>query len=265
VVKLAQDDSHIFLAPEQIENEIKDLLEFVKYVYGVFKFEFKVKLSTRPTEFMGDPKLWDDAEAALKRTLENAGVQFVIKPGEGAFYGPKIDFDVKDSLKRDWQLATIQLDFQLPLRFDATYEGADGKKHTVVMIHRAILGSLERFIGVLIEHTAGRFPLWIAPVQTILLPIADRHADYCENLRKEFERHDLRVEVDVRAESTPKKIRDAQLQNIPLMLTVGDKEIENGTLAVRTLNGKVKFGVKKEDFLKTILELIKSKSIDIEI
>jgi len=240
VTKFCQDDSHIFVAPEQIGTEMAKLLDFVDYLYNkVFKFTFTVKLSTRPDKFMGEKKLWDEAEAVLKKVLDEKKMNYIIKEGEGAFYGPKIDFDINDSLGRPWQCATIQLDFQLPLRFGATYEGQDGKKHTVIMIHRAILGSIERFIGVLIEHYAGKFPMWLSPRQVILLPIADRHAGYANEIAKQMKDKGLRVEVDSRTETTSKKVRDAQVAQINYILVVGDNEIKNKTVNVRTRDNKV--------------------------
>jgi threonyl-tRNA synthetase len=266
VRKFSQDDSHTFVTEEQIESEINGLIIFVKYIYDdVFKFNYKLYIGTKPEKAMGDELLWEKAESKLEEVLKKNNIPYQINKGDGAFYGPKIDVRIKDALNREWQLATIQLDFQMPLRFEATYEGQDGKKHTPIMIHKAILGSLERFIAILIEHFAGNFPLWLSPVQAKILPIADRHLEYAKKLKEEFEQQGLRIEVDERTESTAKKVRDAQLQKIPLMLTVGDKEIENGTLAVRTIDGKVKFGVKKEEFLRKILELVKNKSLKTEI
>jgi threonyl-tRNA synthetase len=266
VRKFSQDDSHTFVTEQQIENEVISLIDFVKYVYeDVFKFEYKLFLSTRPESFMGDIELWNKAEALLEDVLRRKEISYQVNKGDGAFYGPKIDIRIKDALGREWQLATIQLDFQMPLRFGATYEGQDGKKHTPIMIHKAILGSLERFIGIMIEHYAGKFPLWISPVQVKILPIADRHMDYAYSLKRMLEQHMIRVEIDERVESIPKKVRDAQLERVPLMLTVGDKELENGTVAARTLDGKVKFGVSKEDILEKILCVINSKAIGIEL
>ncbi len=263
VVKFAQDDAHIFLMPEQIESEILGLLDFIKYVYkDVFGFEYSVKLSTKPEDSMGEQELWDKAEDGLKKALKKAGMEFVVKEGEGAFYGPKIDFDVKDALGREWQLATIQLDFQLPLRFNATYEGKDGQKHTVVMVHRAIFGSIERFMAVLIEHFAGKFPLWLAPVQVKVLSIADRHNDYVEEIASALKEKGIRAEKDTRAETTNKKVREAQLQKIPYVLIVGDKEMEKKTISVRTLDGEVVFDVKLKEFADRILDIISNKKLE---
>lgn len=262
VVKFSQDDSHIFLTHEQIEDEIKSLLEFIKHVYfDTFKMEYNVKLSTRPEGFLGEKKVWDDAEKSLANALTKVGLKYEVKQGEGAFYGPKIDFDVKDCIGREHQLATIQLDFQLPLRFNSVYEGKDGKKHSVVMIHRAILGSLERFMGVMIEHYAGKFPLWLSPVQVKILPIADRHLDYANKVAKAMKEQGVRVEVDTRVESTPKKVYDAQMEKVNYILVVGDKEIENATATVRKRDSD-KLEVKKVDVLiKELLEEIKTKAI----
>ncbi len=261
VRKFSQDDAHIFCRFDQIESEVLGVLEFIKYVWNdIFGFKLTYYLSTMPEKALGTRELWDKAESLLAAALQKAEIPYTIKPGDGAFYGPKIDIDLEDALGRKWQCPTCQLDFNLPHRFENMYIDENGAKQECVMIHRAVLGSLERFFGMMVEHFAGKFPLWLAPVQIELLPIADRHNNYCNDLKKEWESHGLRVEVDDRTETTQKKVRDAQLQKIPLMVTIGDKEVENHTLAVRTLDGKVKFGVKKEDFLVAILEIVKSKS-----
>ena len=264
VRKLCQDDAHIFCAAEHIEKEINDLIDFINFVYTTFDFSYSVELSTKPEKSMGSPDLWEKAEQALQNALINKKIQFNLNPGDGAFYGPKIDFHIKDTLGRKWQCATIQLDFQLPERFNANYEGADGRKHRVVMIHRAIFGSLERFIGVLIEHFSGKFPLWLSPVQIILLPITDRHLDYCEKIKNEMFDKGLRVEIDSNVESMNKKVRNAQLRKIPLMLTIGDKEIEKKTVAVRTLDGNIKIGVPLDDFINKIIQNIRTRSLTID-
>jgi len=203
--------------------------------------------------------VWDKAERALEDSLKKAKLPYEVKEGEGAFYGPKIDFDVKDAIGRDWQLATVQLDFQMPLRFGAEYEGADGKKHTVVMIHRAILGSLERFIGVMVEHYAGRFPLWLSPVQVKILTVADRHDSYAESVRKQLFDAGLRVVVDDRSESIPKKVREAQLEQVNYILVVGDQEIKNSTVTVRTRNNEVVGEKKIDEFLTALLDEIRRR------
>ena len=260
VRKMSQDDAHIFLAPEQIEDEIFRVLDFIHYIYNqVFDFEYKVELSTRPEKFMGKIEDWNDAENALKKSLENKKIKYEIKEGDGAFYGPKIDFHIKDAIGRSWQLATIQLDFQLPERFDATYVGADNSKHKVVMIHRALLGSLERFIGILVEHYAGKLPLWLAPVQIKITTVADRFEGYANKIKEELEKNNFRVEVDARTESVNYKIREAQMQKIPLILTVGEKEEGNNTVAVRTLDGQVKYGLAIRDFVDEAKRVIGEK------
>jgi threonyl-tRNA synthetase len=266
VRSLSQDDTHIFLAKEQIEEEIIILLEKIKNIYKTFNLEIdEIHLSTRPESFLGEKETWDAAETNLKNALQAAGLNYKINEGDGAFYGPKIDVKVKDALSRQWQLATIQLDFQMPARFELHYDDSDGQRKTPVVIHRAILGSMERFFGIIIEHFAGKFPLWLSPVQIVLMPIADRHNDHAAILKKEFEDKGLRVDVDDRTESASKKVRDAQMQKIPLMITIGDKEIENNTLAIRTLDGKVKFGVSKDEFLSKILLSVKERNITFEL
>jgi len=251
--KFIQDDSHTFCTEEQIEQEVEGLLDFVTYVYSeVFRFQYTLHLSTRPEKAMGDPALWKTAERILAETLEKKAIPYEVKAGEGAFYGPKIDIMIKDALGREWQLATVQLDFQMPLRFGATYEGQDGRKHTPIMIHKAILGSFERFIGILIEHYAAKFPLWLSPVQARILTIADRHTPYAEEVAREMRSAGLRVEVDSRAETTSKKIREAQLDQVNYILVVGDKEIADGTVNVRTRDNQVRGA---ERYRKVIGEL----------
>ncbi|MEM4637477.1 MAG: threonine--tRNA ligase [Candidatus Woesearchaeota archaeon] len=261
VRSLSQDDTHIFLTQEQIESEIILLLEKIKKIYTIFDLKIdEVNLSTRPENFMGEKETWDFAELKLKNALENAGMTYRINEGDGAFYGPKIDVKVKDALGRQWQLATIQLDFQMPLKFELHYDDINGQRKTPVVIHRAILGSMERFLGIIIEHFSGKFPLWISPIQIILLPIADRHIDYCKKIREKYP--ELRIEIDDRTESVPKKVRDAQIQKIPLIITIGDKEIEKNTLAVRNLEGKVKFDIKEEEFFENVLKNVRKREIN---
>ena len=237
VRQFSQDDAHCFVTQEQIGDEVERLIRLVQRVYGDFDLPYTAKLSTRPDEFMGEVATWDHAEAQLKAALERAGVAYTINEKDGAFYGPKIDFDITDAIGRKWQCATIQLDYQQPENFDLKYIGADNAEHRPVVIHRAILGSFERFIALLIEHYAGAFPFWVAPVQAILLPIADRHLDYARSVRQLLIDAGLRVEVDERQEKIGFKIREAQLQKIPYMLVVGDKEAAEGTIAVRSRAG----------------------------
>jgi len=259
VNKLSQDDAHIFCTKELLTKEISKVIEFVNYVYKeVFDFNYEIKVSTRPDNYMGEIETWNEAEKALEDTLKLNKIKYEIQEGEGAFYGPKIDINIKDALKRSWQLATIQLDFQLPIKFNLSYEGEDGKKHTPIMIHRAILGSLERFIGVLIEHYAGKFPVWLSPVQVSIITVADRHIDYANKLKEELEKNNIRVEVDDRTESIGKKVRDNQMQKIPYIITIGDKEIQSNELAIRTRDNNVS-NSKKEVFIESVVKVIEGK------
>ena len=228
-----QDDAHIYCLPDQIEEELNGVIELVDTLYGAFDFDYSVELSTKPDKAMGSDELWDRATGALKQAILDNDLDYVVNEGDGAFYGPKIDFNLEDCLGRTWQCGTIQLDFQMPERFDLTYVGEDGEEHRPVMIHRAIFGSLERFIGILIEHYAGAFPTWLAPVQTEIIPITDNHLDYAYQIKEELEEADLRVEVDARQEKVGYKIREAQVQQVPYMLIVGDDEVEAETVSVR--------------------------------
>jgi threonyl-tRNA synthetase len=234
VRQFAQDDAHCFVTEAQIGSEVEALLRLVQRVYSDFGLEYSAKLSTRPDEFLGEVATWDHAEAALKSALESSGQAYTINEKDGAFYGPKIDFDITDAIGRKWQCATIQLDYQIPQRFDLKYIGADNTEHRPVVIHRAIFGSFERFIALLIEHYAGAFPLWFAPVQAIVLPIADRHLEYAGSVRARLEAAGLRAELDDRQEKIGYKIREAQLQKIPYMLVTGDREAAEGSIAVRS-------------------------------
>ena len=229
-----QDDAHIFCLPKQIEDEIKGVINLVDEVYSKFGFEYTIELSTRPENSMGSDELWEMAEGALAKVLKDLGKDYELNEGDGAFYGPKIDFHIKDCLGRDWQCGTIQLDFQMPERFDLTYIGEDGEKHRPVMLHRVIFGSIERFIGIITEHFAGAFPTWLAPVQIELLPISEKHINYAKKIQRDFEAQGLRVELDERNEKIGYKIREAQLKKIPYMLVIGDKEIESNAVGVRS-------------------------------
>ena len=257
-----QDDAHIYCILEQIKDEIADVIDFVFFVYKTFGFnDFHVELSTRPEKSIGSDEIWNKAEYALKEALKEKNVDYKLNPGDGAFYGPKIDFHIKDSLGRTWQCGTIQVDFAMPERFELTYESADGKKSRPIIIHRAIFGSIERFIGILIEHYAGKFPIWLSPVQIKVLTITDRNIRYGNEILKKLKFENLRTEIDERNESIPKKVRDAQLMNIPVIITIGDKEVENKSLAIRTLDGKVKFGVKIGEFIKLVKDDIEKKNV----
>ena len=237
VRQFSQDDGHIFLMPEQIGDEVERMLRLIQRVYDDLGLTYEAKFSTRPDESMGDIATWDQAEAHLRTALERAGMTYTLNANDGAFYGPKIDFDVTDAIGRKWQCATIQLDYMMPERFDLKYTGADNSEHRTVVIHRAIFGSFERFIAILIEHYAGAFPLWLAPVQAIVLPISDRHLDYAAKVKDRVKDAGLRVELDERQEKIGYKIREAQLQKIPYMLVVGDRESAEGTVSVRTRSG----------------------------
>ena len=256
VRSFTQDDAHIFCLPTQIESEIINLMKLINEVYSIFGFTYTIELSTRPEDSMGSDEEWERAESALKKALEAQNMEYQINEGDGAFYGPKIDFHIKDCLGREWQCGTIQLDFQMPERFDLTYIGEDGEKHRPVMLHRVIFGSIERFIGILTEHYAGAFPTWLSPVQVKLLPIADSHKEYAEKVAEELDKSGIRVEIDERQEKIGYKIREAQLQKIPYMLVVGEKEVEANGVGVRSRKdgdiGQMSLG----DFIKKIKEEI---------
>jgi threonyl-tRNA synthetase len=233
VRQLTMDDAHIYCRPDQVQDEIRGVLQFQKAIYDIFGMEPRFYLSTRPAKAIGDPAVWDIAEADLKAALELNGLAYEVKAGEGAFYGPKIDVDIQDALGRPWQLNTTQLDFQMPERFGLEYIGEDGQPHRPVMIHRAIFGTYERFMAVLIEHYAGAFPLWLAPDQAVIVPIADRHVEYAQSVAGQLRTAGFRVEVDARREKMQAKIRDAQSQQVPYMLVVGDRDQQGGTVSVR--------------------------------
>ena len=234
VRSFTQDDAHLYVTPGQIKQEIIGIMDLVRFIYGdVFGFSYRVELSTRPEKAMGDPLMWEKAERALQEALEEFGVPFRLNPGDGAFYGPKIDFHLEDCIGRTWQCGTIQLDFQMPEKFDMTYIGPDGNEHRPVMLHRTILGSLERFMGILIEHYAGAFPFWLSPVQVRIVPVKEEHAPYASEVESRLKGLGYRVEKDARDEKLGKKIRDAQMEKIPYMVVIGSREVENVTLSVR--------------------------------
>ena len=254
-----QDDAHIFCMQNQIQKEVLQLIDLTDFVYKTFNFTYHIELSTRPEKFTGKIENWNKAEKALEDALNKRKVKFKINPGDGAFYGPKIDFHIKDCLGRTWQCATIQVDFSMPDKFSLNYIAEDGNKHRPVMIHRTILGSIERFLGILIEHYAGKFPLWLAPVQVKILTVADRFNLYAKKIKEELERDNLRVELDTRTESVGRKVWEAQLQKIPIIINVGEKEEKNKTVAVRTLNNKLHFNVKVKDLVNKIIYNVEKK------
>jgi len=260
-----QDDAHIFMTPDQIEDEILGVLNLVKRIYSTFGLGFHLELSTRPAKSIGTDEEWETTTQGLTSALNTYGLDYKINQGDGAFYGPKIDVHIKDALGRTWQCGTIQLDMSLPERFNLSYIDKNNEKRRPIMIHRVIYGSIERFFGILIEHFAGNFPLWMAPVQTVILPINDDLVPYSNDIKIKFEKAGLRTEVDHRTESLNKKVRDAQLNKIPLILTIGNKEKEFGNLSVRTLDGKVRFGVTHEEFLAKSLSHIRERKLDLEI
>lgn len=260
VRNFTQDDAHIFMTPEQIEGEIQNVINLFDEVYSTFGLKYHAELSTRPEDSMGSDEMWELATNGLRNALEHRGLDYIVNEGDGAFYGPKIDFHLKDSIGRTWQCGTIQLDMQLPEKFDLTYVGEDGQKHRPVMIHRVVYGSIERFIGILIENYAGAFPTWLAPVQVKILPITDRHMDYAFELKKKMFDLGLRVEVDDRNEKVGYKMREAQVKKIPYMLVVGDQEMESGTVNMRKHGEKDTATMPVEEFIAYIQKNIADKS-----
>ena len=258
-----QDDAHIFMLPEQIKDEIKGVARLIDEVYTKFGFKYHVELSTRPEDSMGSDEEWNMAENALREALEELELPYKLNEGDGAFYGPKIDFHLEDCIGRTWQCGTIQLDFQLPQRFDLTYIGNDGEKHRPIVIHRVAFGSIERFIGILIEHFAGKFPTWLAPEQVRILPIAERHAEYAEKLAKQMKDKDIQIEVDSRNEKIGYKIREAQLQKVPYMIIVGDKEADTGTISVRSRDKGELGSQELESFITNVIDEIENRILTI--
>ncbi len=259
VRKFTQDDAHIFCMPEQINSEVQGVINLIDKIYSTFGFSYKMELSTKPEDAMGSQEIWDNAENSLKSALEEKGLEYKINPGDGAFYGPKIDFHIKDSLGRNWQCATIQLDFAMPEKFDLTYIDKEDKQQRPVMLHRVVFGSLERFIGILTEHYAGVFPLWLSPLQVKIIPISEKFKDYAEKLNSELLEANIRSEIDCKTETVSYRIRNAQLEKVPYIINVGEKEEHVNTVAVRDRKGKVEFGIKKEDFVKRLLKEIAEK------
>ena len=255
-----QDDAHVFMLPSQMQSELMKVIELFDRIYSQFGLKYHVELSTKPDNAMGDDAIWEAATEALRNAIEAKGIPYVINPGDGAFYGPKLDYHIEDSLGRTWQCGTIQLDMNLPERFQIDYVGEDGQKHRPIMIHRACFGSMERFIGILTEHYAGAFPTWMAPVQVKILPISEKHVEYAEQLAKQMHRDYVRVEVDDRSEKIGYKIRQAQMAKVPYMLVVGDKEVEEGTVNVRKHGGDELGSVPFEEFFNSIKIEIKERN-----
>ena len=255
-----QDDAHILLAPEQIKDEVIRIAKLFDEVYSLFGLPYKIELSTMPEDHIGSVEDWDIATSALADAITSIGKEYTVNPGDGAFYGPKLDFHIQDSLGRTWQCGTIQLDYQLPGRFDLEYTGADGEKHCLVMIHRVVFGSIERFIGIITEHFAGAFPVWLSPVQVKVMPITDRTSDYAKDVAAKLSAAGVRVETDLRNEKIGYKIREAQMQKTPYMLVIGDREAESGAVAVRTRSGEDLGAMPLDAFIERITGEIKSRS-----
>lgn len=256
-----QDDAHIFMLPDQIKDEVIGVVKFIDDVYKMFGFTYHIELSTRPDDSMGTDEEWETAENALREAMESIGVPFVINEGDGAFYGPKLDFHLEDSLGRTWQCGTIQLDMQMPQRFDISYVGSDGEKHRPVMIHRVIFGSIERFIGILIEHFAGKFPLWLAPVQVKLMTVTEKFTDYALEIAEKFKAAGLRVEADIRNEKIGYKIREARNERTPYMCIIGEREVEAGTVTVRSSKAGELGEMKPEELQEKLLKEIADKAV----
>jgi threonyl-tRNA synthetase len=258
-----QDDAHIFIAEDQIKDSFRELFEITEKFYSVFGLEYRFRLGTRPESFMGDPKLWDIAEKELEEILKESGKEYFILEGDGAFYGPKIDILMKDSLGRDWQMGTIQLDFQLPRRFNLKYSDKDGSEKTPVVIHRVIYGSFERFIGIITEHFAGAFPLWLSPVQVKIIPVSEKFEEYAKELSKQLKSAKIRTEIDLRNETLGARVRDAQNEKVPYMLIVGQKEVETNSVTLRKRNSREMTEFQAEDFIKFASKNIKDKNLEI--
>ncbi|OZV10368.1 threonine--tRNA ligase [Tissierella sp. P1] len=259
VRSFTQDDAHLFVLPSQIKEELINIINLADHMYNIFGFKYHVELSTRPENSMGTEEQWEIATNGLREALKEKGIDYILNEGDGAFYGPKIDFHLEDAIGRTWQCGTIQLDFQMPEKFDMSYVDKDNEKKRPVMIHRTIYGSMERFMGILIEHFAGKFPVWLAPVQAIILPISDKFNDYAYEIKKEMADKGIRVELDDRAEKIGYKIREAQLQQIPYMLVVGEKEVEEKLVSVRKRDEGDKGQIKVEDFIDQVIEEVKEK------
>jgi len=260
VKSFIQDDAHIFCTEEQVQDELKELIDLVDYFYSIFSLKYKAKVSTMPDEHLGSKEQWERATETLIDSLRKKGIEPTIKEKEGAFYGPKIDFDVQDSLGREWQLATIQLDYQLPERFELKYTGSDGQEHRPVIIHRVIYGSIERFIGIILEHYGGKLPVWLSPVQVSVLPVSERYNDYAKNVYQRLTENGIRAELMLNEGTLSSKIRYVQLRKIPYSLIVGAKEIESGTVSVRERGYEQRGNVKLEALIEEIRDKVKSFS-----
>lgn len=263
VRSFTQDDAHIFCLPEQIEDEVFKMIDLADYLYSTFGFKYTLELSTRPDDYMGDLETWEMAEGALKAALEKKNMPYKINPGDGAFYGPKIDIHLQDAIGRDWQCGTIQLDMQMPVNFDLTYIDANNERKRPVMLHRAMFGSIERFLGILIEHFAGKFPLWMAPVQVEVIPVSEKTNEYAQKVYEELKNKGFRVEIDTRNSQMGAKIRDAQMRKINYMLILGEKERDNGSISVRTRNNENINDIKLDKFMEDLSEEIKEKRMDL--
>jgi threonyl-tRNA synthetase len=262
VRELVQDDAHLFVMEEQIETEVRSLLAWIDQAFSTFRLSWSYELSTRPKEFLGEPAVWERAEATLKRCLDSSGVPYRISPGEGAFYGPKIDIHLKDSMGRSWQTGTIQLDYQMPRRFRLEYQGADGKLHTPIVIHRTILGSFERFVGVLLEHTAGRLPPWLAPVQIKVLPVGENHAEAARKLVGELTAAGLRAEISLSEETLGKRVRSAELDRVPYIAVLGDRELAEATVSLRLAGRKEAVSLPAAELVGRILDTVRRRSFE---
>ena len=258
-----QDDAHVYCLPSQIEEEVFKMIDLADYLYSTFGFKYAVELSTRPDDFMGDIETWNLAEQKLKNALDKRGISYSINEGDGAFYGPKIDFHLEDAIGRTWQCGTIQLDFQMPENFDLVYINEEGIKARPVMLHRALFGSVERFMGILIEHFAGKFPLWLSPVQIKVMPISNKFNDYAEEVTKKLKDSGFRVEFDDRAEKIGYKIRQAQMEKVNYMVIVGEKEAESGKISIRRRNGKEEKDLDINEFIESLKEEVKSKKVEL--
>jgi len=257
-----QDDAHIFMRDDQIREEIVGVIKLITGFYKTFGFEYHMELSTRPEKSIGSDEQWAAAEAGLKGALDSTKLPYKLNPGDGAFYGPKIDFHIKDAMGRTWQCGTIQLDMTMPEKFDLNYTGADNKPHRVVMIHRTLMGSIERFLGILVEHFSGKFPLWLAPMQAVVVPISEKNNEYARKIASELEAEGLRVDADLSNNTMDYKVREAQLLKMPYVLVVGEKEEKASTVAVRGRDGKVEYGVKPSAFAEMVCEKVEKKSVE---